>query len=719
MADLSAEHNYFRSSSRRRRSTTDEHEGLPSKYPRSGHHGDVRSYQRQRRAESLCDQCRSIDLNRIISSQNTVPSFRGQFVMYLDFSETAECALCQFLAQMRIPHPRTGNCPALGGGLDENRKYHLRAFSGRMSYREYFLRPSNREGHSSGDMLLAVVPNGLLSDRKGEDHYADTFGQVGYICPVAYSSRAPWLTARPIKAMRVNFPLLQSWLDFCRKNHECSMKYSRPDKLNVIDCNTMKIVTAPKNCNYLALSYVWGKPQCIGAPSTNIVTPHSEMLSNLAPVVRDAVEVVKGLGKRYLWVDKYCIAQSDPEIKSYQIRTMDLIYEGAFCTIVAAAGNDDQYGLPGIGRRRRRQPSLELGASYFVSTLPDPRVEIKKSQWVTRAWTYQEALCSARRLIFTEHQVYFECKVIHCRESVDIPLTMLHSHDRKRLNNWVRPVMFKDEWLQGTDQFGPSSAYWSVVKNYSTRQMTYDSDALNALDGILRRFQAKPSFNHNILGIPLKTNSRDNTQPLLNQNLFISSLSWHHTEPPRRRNCFPSWTWAGWEGHLGVHRNFGSDGYETDMRLWIERSDGQRVAWSEYWKEFWTNEGKERCLAHFSCLYVEATVFKVQLSSRSSKKSPSNTSQIIDIINPYNGFPYSTIQLPRDLLESSKVKTDLWDCILLGRKAKVSGPDIMLIQWSGDTAERVWAGTLFLKSPHLSSLDAHLPPGMRRRFRLK
>ncbi|KAF2263953.1 HET-domain-containing protein, partial [Lojkania enalia] len=258
--------------------------------------------------------------------------------------------------------------------------------------------------------MLGVVPNGLFSDKTNQSRYASTFGAVGYILPVALSSTAPWLTGRRVDPHQVNYPLVQEWLHFCKKNHGCRMRYSRPDNLQMIDCKTMQTVTAPPNCNYFALSYVWGKAKT--APPLSEPYSSPELLRNAAPVVRDAIQVVKSLGGRYIWVDKYCIPQNDPHLKGEQLSRMDLIYEGAYCTIVAAAGENDQHGLPGISRRRDLQPSIKVRDNYFVSTLLDPQQEIRKSVWMTRAWTYQEALCSARRLIFTEHQVYFECKVM-------------------------------------------------------------------------------------------------------------------------------------------------------------------------------------------------------------------------------------------------------------------------------------------------------------------
>lgn len=596
-----------------------------------------------------------------------------------------------------------------------------------LSFREYFIRPpNNRKISGSSDTMLAVVPNGLFSDLKNPiQHYADTFGSVGYILPVAYSSLSPWLTGRPIDPLRINIPLIQDWLQHCKKKHSCTMRYSRPSNLRMIDCKTLEIVTAPPNCNYFALSYVWGKPSASNPSPASAQDPApstSDLLRAAAPVVRDAIKIVQSLGWRYLWVDKYCIPQADPALKGEQIGKMDLIYEGAYCTLVAAAGSSDQVGLPGVSIARHVQPTFTLDGRdvHFVSSLPDPQVAIKASSWMTRAWTFQEAFCSARRLIFTSHQVYFECKAMHSCEAVELPLTLLSgSH--------ARPVLFRDEWLAGTHRFGALSAFWAAVKAYSLRCMTFDTDALAALEGILRRFQASPAFVYNIFGIPLvlEEGSRGDKDTLLDARLFTAGLSWHHGGSARRRTQFPSWTWAGWEGGVQPQRTFGGTGYVSDVQLWVEAADGAKFPWDMFWEGFWRPEGKARCYEQFGCLIIEADVFKVQLVPRIYRQGQSTSaataakSPVFDMVSPYDSaIKYSSVMLPVGMLNETKIVTELWDCVVLGSKARGGNPDVMLLRWDVDVAERIWAGTLWPQRNHGGAQRTDLPPCLRKRFKL-
>lgn len=92
---------------------------------------------------------------------------------------------------------------------------------------------------------------------------------------------------------------------------------------------------------------------------------------------------------------------------------MDHIYENATLTIVAMAGSDDTYGLPGLGTQPVVSRNEPLQATFAGRTLvllnPDILTSVKESEWSTRAWTFQEALLSKRCLLFTPHQVYFIC----------------------------------------------------------------------------------------------------------------------------------------------------------------------------------------------------------------------------------------------------------------------------------------------------------------------
>jgi len=128
-------------------------------------------------------------------------------------------------------------------------------------------------------------------------------------------------------------------------------------QLTVIDCETNSLVLAPDGADYVTLSYVWG-PR-----STNVEEGlnDSKLPDQIPQTIRDAMSVCSSLGFRYLWIDRYCIPQSNLRQRMSQIQQMNLIYSGSALTLVACASGDPQRGLPGISRPRLTCPSFNLG----------------------------------------------------------------------------------------------------------------------------------------------------------------------------------------------------------------------------------------------------------------------------------------------------------------------------------------------------------------------
>jgi hypothetical protein len=110
----------------------------------------------------------------------------------------------------------------------------------------------------------------------------------------------------------------------------------------------------------VALSYVWG---VLNLGDTD----------PLPKVISDAMIVTMKLGYQYLWVDKYCISQSDHKEMEFQMSCMDTIYKGAEITIIAAAGLDATFGLPGVGDTpRTTQPAVTIDGIQITSGMPPP-----------------------------------------------------------------------------------------------------------------------------------------------------------------------------------------------------------------------------------------------------------------------------------------------------------------------------------------------------------
>ncbi|KAK1709604.1 hypothetical protein BDP67DRAFT_471882 [Colletotrichum lupini] len=308
----------------------------------------------------------------------------------------------------------------------------------------------------------------------------------------------------------------RTWLDDCLRNHDPSNtlpSWVHPAPVAVRD--HFRLIDVKNNLlkqfdslpeKYATLSYILGKvdESTLQLHTTNLETL-SQSMENTSPAIaktiRDTIEVTKGLGIPYLWVDSLCIIQKDSSgfdnelARKSQIRQMDIILGHATIALVAADAFDINAGLPGISTDRNTKQIVReiMPGLTFGLQLPSPQ---SYGMWDTRAWTLQEKLLAQRLLILTEDHVSF-----HCRHG--------------------KPVILR------APQF---TEYANIVMQYTVRDIADSADVLNGIMGL---------FNSNYLhGLP--------------ERFLDLALLW---QPPasdevhltrRAGGTFPSWSWAGW-----------------------------------------------------------------------------------------------------------------------------------------------------------------------------
>ena len=485
----------------------------------------------------LCFRCAAINLDAVFSCR--VRRDIGSLIIRLgDFDEIwkkSTCVLCRLFAAVRPDSPGP---------------YDLYAFSSRrLEFLPYEYYSGNGKVNGINDTtLLAVIerPKSVLCS--GD---LNSLRETGFICSLKTSRQQ--FHGRVLNTEVADFNLARKWLAFCRKHHTRLCDLQDPMHLpclKLIDCENRRIVSGTEDSQYLALSYVWGPtivPEHISGDDPSLPQP-------IPQVIEDAIAVTIRLRHRYLWVDRYCIAQHNSKEKHEQIKNMGSIYTNAQATIVAAAGVDSHFGLPGAGpRQRREQPCAVIGDRTLCSMKPDPKFLIERSKWMSRGWTYQEAFLSRRLLIFTEDQVYFECQGMHCCEAVASPLSLMHTKDKQRFRAGFHPGLFR---LNEPD-ISPMTM-WSAIGNYSRRSLTYDEDALSGILGILKRFEEARVPIYHFWGIPIIPPHHWGRSPRFLKTKgniecgFANALLWHHQNPSRRRPGFPSWSWIGWDGAISI-----------------------------------------------------------------------------------------------------------------------------------------------------------------------
>ncbi|KAJ9138082.1 HET-domain-containing protein [Pleurostoma richardsiae] len=458
---------------------------------------------------------------------------------------------------------------------------------------------------------MAVVPDveNISPDGHGEywlERDIPTVGAIYRLDPREPLHPNTILCARDLGA-NADFSAIRGWLSFCEQHHDQACQPSTAHEpiskaFRVINCtNDPPIVEEhPWGITYAALSYVWGKGATEDWPRT----------------ILDAVVATRELGLEYLWVDQLCIDQSNQAEKNYLISRMTTIYEAAHFTIVAAAGSGATYGLPGVRTTPRRpQPKIKLDSgSILVSSLKDPRREIFESDYSTRGWTYQEGILSNRHIVFTDYQVYWECRCMAVSDAIYVPLELVHEDSGLRMADYMQSGIFKtasnsagvlnkgemaiipadaDRLEYGFSGRRDSSILAKLrgldehIRAFSARQLSYDEDSLTAFLGIAGMYKANREL-YLLHGIPMWIGSILGGHSGAQITFALSVSSWYHRsasdqevfviEPCRRRNHLPSWSWAGWKGTVSW-RAPPSDDHAVFMGDLIEY-DTVDIAWA-------------------------------------------------------------------------------------------------------------------------------------------
>ncbi|KAI1427162.1 heterokaryon incompatibility protein-domain-containing protein [Xylaria sp. FL1777] len=366
----------------------------------------------------------------------------------------------------------------------------------------------------------------------------------------------------------IDVGLIKEWIENCATLHgdSCSnptgLSQVSPDWL--IDTSKSCIVPGRGIVEYVALSYRWGtsKGFRMGTEGYNIevvrqprALAEAHIASILPASIADAIQLVRSIGERYLWVDAMCVDQSDKAHLGRQIEMMGAIYASAKLTIVATDGDATSgiNGLKGISSSRGLEQVILPLFEHFkvIRTLTCGFRNISHfrnlyscfnmegdSEYFQRGWTHQEFNLSKRRLIFYKRRVFWQCTCADWYEDL-IPERM----ETPRQKYYARSSFQSSLLLKGVPVLDRLS---SVLMDYNSREHSYAEDALPGITGLLSILSR--SFEAGFLcGLP--------------EACFDAALMWHTDVDPsqtRRRvdsgkgysalpSPLPSWSSVGWQ----------------------------------------------------------------------------------------------------------------------------------------------------------------------------
>lgn len=244
------------------------------------------------------------------------------------------------------------------------------------------------------------------------------------------------------------------------------------------------------------------------------------------------------------------------------------VYSQALFTIIVAAGesaNDEIPHLRGVSQRIEVRLKERIAFRVFTHAA----CAINKSKWASRAWTFQEGYLSPRRLIFTDEEVFFLCNHSFVAESSKVSIQHDTLRQAQQSDLWkLFPVIPKKSVYH--DRVEMTRVIEKHISEYSKRNLSYESDSLNALIGVLSNATKEDhSFPiRHLWGVPYHG---------FNTSLAFS-LHWKHDTVARRRRAFPSWSWCGWSGAVSFERRGARLTYNSSMCLFSVRlATGERV----------------------------------------------------------------------------------------------------------------------------------------------
>uniref|UniRef100_A0A0D2YGB4 Heterokaryon incompatibility domain-containing protein n=1 Tax=Fusarium oxysporum (strain Fo5176) TaxID=660025 RepID=A0A0D2YGB4_FUSOF len=263
--------------------------------------------QLRRRPSELCSRCAKFDIIRAFSEADPLDEsqrgelekaqyiqhaerqgqYRLRFGLLSQFHMKPSCPLCRLLYRL-IPRPPPE---------------HDTTVLTLIPYR-WHIRQDHWEGVPEDHKRKFAIWFGLSTP--GLDMSGPSFFNTGQQLRVAMmtgeaiamhpnSSSEDSYSARVIEGM-VNVDHIRKGLEHCRKHHseQCNAKFDKGLLITkMLDVNARKVVDCPDNCDYLALSYVWG----------GIHPADGALEAGILPqTIEDAITLTKRLGKKYLWV---------------------------------------------------------------------------------------------------------------------------------------------------------------------------------------------------------------------------------------------------------------------------------------------------------------------------------------------------------------------------------------------------------------------------------
>lgn len=489
---------------------------------------------------------------------------------YQQLSKCLSCPLCQFLARELL---------------------YVKEQDGRYRWHE--------PGFIPADSAISATVSWAIMIFQHRERYSSLKIEVGEVQALEYNNPVANIQESDFRKGQHNVPRgdpykkMKGWVDGCLQHHNSCTRDTgqfRPSRLldlaGEVGDNDIRLIVSefhlPKNKgrqnHYATLSYCWGPPG-LNARTTkeNIEERRRRIpLDSLPRTVRDAVQVTRELGIRYLWVDALCIIQEDAEDWGRESAVMGQIYRKSLCTLAAAVGNDCNTGL----FKRREAAELSASRMLFIEggqsdrgLILQPSLDhwyssVELSTLSTRGWVMQERILAARTIFFTEEGIFWQCAD---RSSSQFNETVSTNWEFKSTSKSARQSKprFNDlvkDWRAEAQEYSFKSTgkvttgkisllaasfasrtrrsvearpWHNLVFEFTQRDLTQPNDRLRAVEGIANEFAESANDVYVNNGGIWKSD-------------MIGGMAWYRqwNHDSKQLSIAPSWSWASVSGQI-------------------------------------------------------------------------------------------------------------------------------------------------------------------------
>ncbi|KAJ8133056.1 hypothetical protein O1611_g567 [Lasiodiplodia mahajangana] len=359
--------------------------------------------------------------------------------------------------------------------------------------------------------------------------------------------------------------LMIKWIDGCNQ-HKCyprDITFFPTRALDVTSSETVRLVNNAElpqgTAKYIALSHRWGPPTqhrafCTERKDVEGGKERIIKTSTLPKTFQDAVQITRGLGIPYLWIDSLCIIQDDKDDWGRESQLMEQVFSSAYCTLAAtsASGFDDGFLKPRRDRQyvTMRGPGNDAPLYYVCEPIDDFHRHVDQSELNSRGWVLQERALSRRTIYLTETQTYWECgKGVRCET-----LTKMKNQKASFLGDSNFPRSAED-YVKGKK----IKLIQSLYERYSTMALTFSGDRPIAIRGLEARLM------HTFGGI-----AKYGIFRLYLHRCLLWKKSENNMKPivPYPGEEIPSWSWMAYEGGIRYIDAPGSDVDWMDDLKW-------------------------------------------------------------------------------------------------------------------------------------------------------